>query len=177
VLAFHLLETACIGIKVREMLQDLGSDNEIYILHSARSSRKWQQTCRCEILNNQSLILIRVTFQHHCQPDALLMLKQKHICQHYQTGMMLTSACWWATVCTAAMSCGIEAPCVSPYVLFTVAGAPCDRLMLLLNVPLLAAAFTLIPLGLDTDCTCRTRPCLSTSYVRHDLHVHEAMCA
>ena len=51
------------------------------------------------------------------------------------------------------MSCGIAAPCVSPYVLFTVAGAPCDRLMLLLNVPLLAAAFTLIPLGLDTDCT------------------------
>lgn len=68
VVAFELPKTACIGIQVVEMLQDLSFDYKTYILHSAHSSRTWRQMCHCKVLNNQSLVLIRVTFQHHCQP-------------------------------------------------------------------------------------------------------------
>lgn len=67
---------------------------------------------------------------------------------------LVTSACCWATVRTASMSWGMEAPCTCPYVLCTVGRAPSERQMLLLKVPLLGTAFTLMPLALTTPATC-----------------------
>jgi len=49
--------------------------------------------------------------------------------------------------------------------------------MLLLNVPLLATAFTLMPLGLDADCSCRKKTMFEHVLSQVYLHMHQAMCA
>ena len=71
----------------------------------------------------------------------------------------------------------MEAPCVSPYVLLTVAGAPCDRLILLLNVPLLVTAFTLMPLGFGVLCTCTHRMGSCLLYLAFPLQCIHAFCS